>query len=94
MNWGGLMNNEIKEILDIERYRNKDGYVENINLTPDELHLLLDYITNLEEENEELNNKFKKIKEVINYYAIEDEDYSKIYNDEEKELLKVLDGDE
>ena len=47
------MNNEIKEILDIERYRNKDGYVENINLTPDELHLLLDYITNLEEENEE-----------------------------------------
>ncbi|MBR5303485.1 MAG: hypothetical protein IKU37_01495 [Candidatus Gastranaerophilales bacterium] len=88
------MNNEIKEILDIERYRNKDGYVENINLTPDELHLLLDYITNLEEENEELNNKFKKIKEVINYYAIEDEDYSKIYNDEEKELLKVLDGDE
>ena len=42
------MSDEIKEILDVENYRNKDGYVENINLLPDEIHKLLDYITNLQ----------------------------------------------
>lgn len=52
---------------------------------------------NLEDASKEietLNNKLEKIKEIINYYAVEDEDYSKIYNDEEKELLKVVEGDE
>lgn len=56
------MNNDIKEILDIERYRNKDGYVENISLLPREFDKLLDYITNLQEENKRLNsiiNKFE-----------------------------------
>lgn len=31
-----------------------------------------------------------KIKELINHYAVEDEDYSKIYNQEEKEILELL----
>lgn len=31
-----------------------------------------------------------KIKETINYYAIENEDYSKIYNQEEQDILKLL----
>lgn len=31
-----------------------------------------------------------KIKETINYYAIENEDYSKIYNQEEQEIIKLL----
>lgn len=44
------MNDEIKEILDIENYRNKDGYVENINLSPNEIHKLSDYIINLQNE--------------------------------------------
>lgn len=44
------MTEEIKEILDIERYRNKDGYVENISLLPSEIHKILDYITNLQKE--------------------------------------------
>ena len=33
----------------------------------------------------------KEVRECINHYAIENEDYSKIYNDEEKELLGILD---
>ena len=38
--------------------------------------------------------KLERIKEIIDYYAVEDEDYSKIYNNEEKELLKALGDDE
>ena len=56
------MNNEINEILDIEKYRNKNGYVENINLLPSEIHKLLDYITNLQEEN-------KKLETTLNAWA-------------------------
>lgn len=52
-----------------------------------------DKMKQLQEENERLNNKLEKIKEIINYYAVENEDYSKIYNDEEKELLEVVEGD-
>ena len=35
-------------------------------------------------------DKNKKAIECINYYAVEDEDYSKIYNNEEQELLNIL----
>lgn len=31
-----------------------------------------------------------KIKETIKYYAVENEDYSKIYNQEEQEIIKLL----
>ena len=40
-----------------------------------------------------LNNVIKEVRECINRYAIENEDYSKIYNDEEKELLEILEED-
>ena len=36
------------------------------------------------------NDILNKIKEIINYYAIENEDYSKIYNQEEQEIMKLL----
>lgn len=35
-----------------------------------------------------------KIKEIINHYAVEDEDYSKIYNQEEKDILELLEEKE
>ena len=41
-------------------------------------------------ENHKLKDKLQKITECINYYAIENEDYSKIYNTEEKEILKII----
>ena len=37
-----------------------------------------------------LKEVLDKIKEIINYYAIENEDYSKIYNQEEQEIMKLL----
>lgn len=43
------------------------------------------------EENEKLHSIIKEVRECINHYAIEDEDYSKIYNDEEKTILEILD---
>ena len=49
------------KILDIEKYRNKEGYVENINLIPDELHQLLDYITKLQQENQQLKENYDRI---------------------------------
>lgn len=58
-----------------------------------ELEEKIEYLEYLKNENERLNNKLEKIKEIINYYAVENEDYSKIYNDEEKELLEVVEGD-
>ena len=49
---------------------------------------------NKKNKNAELIIKYKevlyKIKETINYYAVEDEDYSKIYNQEEQEIMKLL----
>lgn len=57
---------KIKEIIDIEKYRNKDGYVENISLMPDEIHKLSDYITNLQQINKNLTNSLnKKVEEGI-----------------------------
>ena len=48
-------------------------------------------ITNLHFEIDRLNKIIKEAKECINYYAIEDEDYSKIYNTKEKAILEILD---
>lgn len=47
----------------------------------------------LEEKDKQLDkykNVIDKIKELINHYAVEDEDYSKIYNQEEKDILELL----
>ena len=46
---------------------------------------------NLKRDNDNLKSIIKEVRECINRYAIENEDYSKIYNDEEKELLEILD---
>ena len=42
-------------------------------------------------ENMELKKVIKEVRDCINHYAIEDEDFSKIYNQEEQELLSILD---
>lgn len=48
-------------------------------------------IKQLDIKNLELTTTLKEVRECINHYAIENEDYSKIYNNEEKELLEILD---
>lgn len=45
------------------------------------------------EERDLYHSIIKEAKECINHYAIEDEDYSKIYNTEEKAILEILDED-
>lgn len=45
---------------------------------------------NLKRDNDNLKSIIKEVRECINHYAIENEDYSKIYNDEEKELLDIV----
>lgn len=49
-------------------------------------------ITNLQQENERLKEDKKKARECINYYAIEDDDFNKLYNVEEQELLEILEA--
>ena len=52
--------------------------------------IIQDYI---EQEHKKYINQKKvldKIKELINHYAVENEDYSKIYNQEETEIMKLL----
>lgn len=51
-------------------------------------------IENLKNQLKQKENIIKEVRECINYYAIEDVDYSKIYNDEEKYILEILDKNE
>ena len=109
------MKDEIKEILDrlkikSDRYNHHLKYnMSYENKDEDyEAHLLLDYITNLQqieqehqringelrEENKRLKKQINDAIKCINYYSTENEDYSKIYNLEEKELLNILKGDD
>lgn len=86
------MSDEIKEILDNERYRNKDGYVENINLLPDEIHKLLDYITNLKNQLQQKENIMKEVREKLLCYG---ETFDlKVHQEMQKELLEILDKGE
>ena len=39
---------------------------------------------------ERLNNIIKDIEKCIDYYAIENDDFSKFYNNEEIEILKII----
>lgn len=48
----------------------------------------------LREENKRLKKQINDAIKCINYYSTENEDYSKIYNLEEKELLNILKGDD
>ena len=54
---------------------------------------LSDYVINSQKEIERLNNIIKQIKKCIDYYAIENEDFSKLYNNEEIEILKIIGSD-
>lgn len=42
---------------------------------------------------ERLNSIIKKVEECIDHYAIENEDFSKFYNNEEIEILKIIGSD-
>lgn len=44
----------------------------------------------LEQENKQLKEDKRKAIEYINYYAIEDDDFNKLYDIEEQELLAIL----
>lgn len=47
-------------------------------------------IMKIADERDKYKQVINKIKEIVNYYAIENEDYSKIYNQEEQEIMKLL----
>ena len=68
---------------------------EEIKRLKEEYVILQNASDEVEEEKDKeikrLNSIIKEVRECINHYAIENEDYSKIYNDEEKELLEILD---
>lgn len=52
---------------------------------------IIDFILDsVEDEISKYESKLDKIKETINYYAIENEDYSKMYNQEEQKIIKLL----
>ena len=53
----------------------------------------MEIIEEQEKEIERLNNIIKKVEECIDHYAIENEDFSKFYNDEEIEILKIIGSD-
>lgn len=61
-------------------------------------NLLYDMLSKAKDENEELKTKCKQlqktandIKKCIVYYGLENDDYSKIYNQEELDILEILD---
>lgn len=43
------------------------------------------------EENEQLNSIIKEVRECVEHYAIENDDYTKLYSAEEQDILKLLD---
>lgn len=79
------MKDEIKEILEYYKRTNKNhfGYEQDKIITYKEAHLLLDYITNLQEENE-------KAIELLNreYWINEHEHNDKVIDD----VLNILQG--
>ena len=91
------------KILDIEKYRNKEGYVENINLIPDELHQLLDYITKLQQENQQLKENYDRIynencklreeHNITDISLLDENQQLKKQKDDVVEYIKGLDGD-
>lgn len=58
------------------------------------LYYKYDYADFLYQKLEGFKSRIDKAVETINYYASEDDDCGKIYNDEEKELLDILKGDD
>jgi hypothetical protein len=73
------------------------GGVNNMNKNSIEIPLvkatyeeLQEVICELQVERYKYKTIIDKIKEIINHYAVENEDYSKIYNQEETEIMKIL----
>ena len=103
------MDKEIEEILDfIKKQIEKEtlSYEPDVELSKEEAKLLLDYITNLQEENERLNlelsgyreailrdDKLLGLKSIINKAIeyIEIIQYNESYGVKEKDYLKLLD---
>lgn len=85
----------IEEILSrLERIDHKEysnGFEFADSSTFDEMARCFEERKILAKEKERSKSIIKEVRECINHYAIENEDYSKIYNDEEKELLEILD---
>ena len=81
------MNRTIEDIQkDIELLGIKGGYDIEQLLTPQDCR-------RLSYEIERLNNIIKDIEKCIDYYAIENDDFSKFYNNEEIEILKIIGSD-
>ena len=94
------MNDEIKEILNIINYKYKDYYVQDI-VSGDDLKLLSDYITNLQEKNEDLKDRLKvmehfknslqeenkMLKELCDKYEEEHSNEFKIWKNERHQIL-------
>ena len=85
------MSEEIKETLDdIKRHLDYVEATKQSSIRDNEMKTMYEYITSLQQKVEQLENIRKETIKCINDYAIENEDYSKIYNDEEKDLLNIL----
>ena len=92
------MNDEIKEILDY--LRDKDNYIEEFwyqykRVSLGECSQLLDYITNLQKENERLQTTANNCKEVIEYiYKLQQNDDIEIWREDGywAYLLNILNG--
>ena len=72
-------------VKEIERLNKENEYLNKVNIELSTLN------TSLRSDRDNYKSIIKEVRECINHYAIENEDYSKIYNDEEKELLEILD---
>ena len=65
---------------DTKEEKEKNEMMFDLTMENDRLYQQLD----------KYKNVIDKIKELINHYAVENEDYSKIYNQEEKDILELL----
>ena len=90
------MNDEIKEILNIINYKYKDYYVQDI-VSGDDLKLLSDYITNLQEENEILKldvitteKNYNNFKDMYEKHIKEDFNYAINYQDYKSRCEKAI----
>ena len=57
------------------------------------INVMIDRDNKQNEEIERLKSIIKEVRECINDFAIEEEDYSKIYSVEERAILKILDNE-
>lgn len=101
------MKDEIKQMIDNLKFISEQESA-TIEINQNGCKVILDCITNLQEKvkllttgleatdkaYKDYKTRNEKAIECIKHYAVENEDYSKIYNVEEKELLNILNGDD